>query len=173
MKKEARIINKFFRHLAQKEGLKHGEIRYNGIKYSYNCTPRKFNLKMISFLTSLIILIAIGSFFIKKIKNNNLNEGLIMNPQSHNLHQLVIRNDVEKLQNLFTTFKYQDILDEYGWSPLHFSVLMNNIPMTKLLIKQGAGKDSKSTKKWFIYPAGTTPKDIAKANKSQELLKLL
>jgi len=173
MKKEARIINKFFRRLAQKEGLKHGEIRYNEIKYSYNCPPPRFNLKMISFLTSLIILIAIGSFFVKKINNNDLNEAPIMNPQLHSLYQLVIRNDFEELQNLFTTFKYQDIVDEYGWSPLHFSVLMNNIPMTKLLIKQGAAIDIKSTKKWYIYPAGTTPKDIAKANKSQELLKLL
>lgn len=172
---EKHRVEKFFKDLKKGEGLKHAEVKFNGEKITFPFIDKKINKNWIFVIVFIGLAIAVSSIIINRIESRRLQnyKTLYINTKKRNLHLMVIENKYNELKYLTQNHKYKDIFDDYGWSPLHLSVLLNNVKITNLLLKNGAKKDVKSTKKWFIYPPGTTPRDIAVINNNSEILKIL
>jgi ankyrin repeat protein len=51
--------------------------------------------------------------------------------------------------------------DRSGWTVLHWASFEGGVEVVQLLIAKGAEKNVKTTNSWGIFPAGSTPLDIA------------
>jgi ankyrin repeat protein len=63
--------------------------------------------------------------------------------------------------------------DESGWTPLHWASFEGGPEVIQLLISKGAEKNVKTTKPWAIFPAGSTPLDIADKAKFYDMVAFL
>jgi ankyrin repeat protein len=175
MKSESKKIKHLFQKLERLEGLQHGELTYNDKNHVFNAITTKKNTIRLSIFFFIIIAIASMNIIINQLDQSVSNPETIptINPNRHNLHKMIIHNQFDQLKTLLSKRQYMDTVDSHGWTPLHWSVMLNNREMTILLLKNGASLDVKSNQAWFIYPAGSTPRDIAVLNNNQSLLPLL
>jgi ankyrin repeat protein len=63
--------------------------------------------------------------------------------------------------------------DRSGWTPLHWVSFEGGPEVVQLLITKGAEKNAKTTQPWSIFPAGSTPLDIAENAKFFEMAAFL
>ena len=84
----------------------------------------------------------------------------LLDHEESGIIELVINNDCSRLERLLEHYRYRDVTDSYGWTPLHWAVFLNHNQAVHLLTKSGASWDIPSTRSWFKFPAGTTPGDI-------------
>ena len=90
------------------------------------------------------------------------------------LHHAVIKPEESKVVQLVQEKHNINLQDEYGWTPLHWAVFKNNEGICRFLLQNGASPTIKSLKKWFKYPEGITPIEIAillKADKITEIFR--
>ena len=59
--------------------------------------------------------------------------------------------------------------DRSGWTALHWASFEGGIEVVRLLIDRGAEKNGKTTSSWGIFPAGSTPLDIAEKARFYEM----
>lgn len=175
MKRETKKIKQLFQKLERLEGLQHGELRYNGNNHLFNAITTKKNYISLSIFIMVIIAIASVNIIINQLDQGSTSRETMapINPNRHNLHKMIINNEITEIKSLLSKRQYQDTVDSHGWTPLHWSVMLNNRKITIILLRNGASLDAKSNQDWFIYPAGSTPRDIAVLNNNQNLLPLL
>ncbi len=63
--------------------------------------------------------------------------------------------------------------DRSGWMPLHWASLEGGPEVIELLINKGAQKNAKTTRSRSLFPAGSTPLDIAERAKHFDMTVLL
>ena len=63
--------------------------------------------------------------------------------------------------------------DGSGWTPLHWASFEGGPEVVQLLITKGAEKNTKTTQPWSIFPAGSTPLDIAEKAKHYDMAAFL
>lgn len=68
-----------------------------------------------------------------------------------------------ELETYLSDHSYRDSADDYGWTALHWAMLTKNSRAAYLLIQKGADPDARSTREWYIFAKGTSPRDIARA----------
>lgn len=175
MNRESKKVRQLFQKLERLEGLQHGELKFNDTNHVFNTITIKKNYISLSIFIIVIIAIATINIIISQLDQSSSSQETIstINPNRHNLHKIIINNAVSELEILLSKYRYKDTLDSHGWTPLHWAVMLNNRKMTIILLRNGASLDAKSNREWFIYPAGSTPRDIAVLNKNQSLLPLL
>lgn len=175
MNRESKKVKQLFQKLERLEGLQHAEIKYDGKNHVFNSITTKRNYISLSIFIIIMIAIASVNIIINQMDQNPDSGEFFstVNPRKHNLHVMIIENNIGELESLLSTLQYQDTPDSHGWTPLHWAVMLNNREMIVLLLKNGARLDVKSSREWFIYPAGSTPRDIAVLNNNQNLLPLL
>jgi ankyrin repeat protein len=77
------------------------------------------------------------------------------------LHHAVIERDMGKVKRLLHWGFAIDDRDAYGWTPLHWAVFKGDAPICRCLMDRGAQVHSQARRRWFKYPAGLTPLDLA------------
>ncbi|MBE0556663.1 MAG: ankyrin repeat domain-containing protein [Proteobacteria bacterium] len=63
--------------------------------------------------------------------------------------------------------------DRSGWTPLHWASFEGGPEVMALLIANGAEKNAKTTRPWSLFPAGSTPLDIAEKAKRSDTATVL
>lgn len=95
---------------------------------------------------------------------------LAQNPSLHPLHQAILLDDFESVDQLTRAPTHIDALDRNGRTPLFFAAASNNIKMVQLLLERGANPYAQDR-------AGTTPLLVAAANNHlgviQQMVELL
>ena len=63
--------------------------------------------------------------------------------------------------------------DDSGWTPLHWAAFEGGPEVADFLIAKGADKNAKTGKAWAIFPASSTPLDIAEKAKAGDTVLFL
>lgn len=74
-------------------------------------------------------------------------------------------NKVEIAKLLISKGAKVNARDRSGWTPLHWASFEGGSEIVELLIAKGAEKNAKTTEPWSLFPAGSTPLDIAEKAK--------
>ena len=74
-------------------------------------------------------------------------------------------NKVEIVRLLISKGAKVDAVDRSGWTPLHWASFEGGPEVVQLLIIKGARKNAKTIQPWSLFPAGSTPLDIAEKAK--------
>lgn len=173
-------MNKKLLKQLEKDGLSSATYSVGDKRQNYS--PRKMNHGLIAVLLFLGI-ISGGWFlyktpFINKMMASKSRQSPTSVPGkkeiSHpllqtNLIPLVIENKLDEIKRIMENTIYTEIVDEYGWSPLHWGVFLKNKPMVQFLVKSGANRDLKSIRDWGIYKQGTSPYDIGVIDMNKEI----
>lgn len=78
-------------------------------------------------------------------------------------------NKVEIAKLLISKGAKVNARDHLGWTPLHWASFEGGPEVVHLLINKGADKNAKTTQPWSIFPASSTPLDIAEKAKFFEM----
>lgn len=62
-----------------------------------------------------------------------------------------------------------NVKDRSGWTPLHWASFEGGPEVVELLISKGANKNDTTNQPWSIFPAGSTPLDIAEKAKFHDM----
>lgn len=104
-------------------------------------------------------------------KNDNINRKDTYGMSK--LHLAVIYSDLEQVKQLTGIGARINIRDDYGWTPLHWAVFIKNRDICRFLLQEKASLSIKTKRKWFKYPAGIIPVEIARINGDPAILTLL
>jgi len=74
-------------------------------------------------------------------------------------------NKIEIAKLLISKGANVNARDRSGWTPLHWASFEGGPEVVELLITKGAEKNAKTTQPWSLFPAGSTPLDIAEKAK--------
>ncbi|MBS3920304.1 MAG: ankyrin repeat domain-containing protein [Deltaproteobacteria bacterium] len=74
-------------------------------------------------------------------------------------------NKIEIAKLLISKGAKVNARDRSGWTPLHWASFEGGSEIVELLIAKGAEKNAKTTEPWSLFPAGSTPLDIAEKAK--------
>jgi ankyrin repeat protein len=74
-------------------------------------------------------------------------------------------NKIEIAKLLISKGAKVNARDRSGWTPLHWASFEGGSEIVELLIAKGAKKNAKTTEPWSLFPAGSTPLDIAEKAK--------
>ena len=85
------------------------------------------------------------------------------------LHIAANWNKVEIATLLITKGARVNARDHLGWTPLHWASFEGGPEVVQLLITKGAEKNVKTTQRWSIFPAGSTPLDISEKAKHYDM----
>ncbi len=70
-----------------------------------------------------------------------------------------------------------DAVDVLGWTPLHFAARFDAVDVARILVARGARQGARTaaprTVLAAVYPAGSTPLDVARTSGSRRVLELL
>lgn len=160
----------FFRKM-RRDGLTAGAMIIDGKKHNYMPPARKRHAPKMILVAFLGILAAVTVFFLSIQKPGNpARKAVSMDsapmPVSDNervLDLILNRENSEELESYLQQVNYIESGDEFGWTALHWAVMMKNSRAAYLLIQNGADPDARSTRDWYIFPAGSTPREIARA----------
>ena len=89
------------------------------------------------------------------------------------LHHAVIQLDKKRIEMLLDLGAQINIQDTHGWAPIHWAVFRENENICRYLIKKGAFTTIKTQKRWFKYPAGITPVEIAEILDNKAIVSFL
>lgn len=160
----------FFRKM-RRDGLTAGAMIIDGKKYNYIPPARKRRVPKTILIIFIIALSAAALYFIYTQQkgaaaSNPPSAGPASIPDADNgrvLELILDGENTQELQSYLQKVKYRDAGDEFGWTALHWAVLMKNSRAAYLLIQHGADPNARSTRDWYIFAAGSTPRDIARS----------
>ena len=89
------------------------------------------------------------------------------------LHHAVIQLDKKRMDMLLELGAQINIQDSHGWSPLHWAVFRENENICRYLLNNGALTSIKTEKRWFKYPAGITPIEMAEIIDNKTIITFL
>ena len=89
------------------------------------------------------------------------------------LHHAVIRSDIEQVKGLIKMGAGINTRDNYGWTPLHWAVFIRNSDICRCLVRENASLTIQTQRKWFKYPAGKTPVEMARMVEDSAILDIL
>lgn len=89
------------------------------------------------------------------------------------LHIAANWNKLEMADCLISNGANVSAKDRSGWTPLHWASFEGGQEVVELLIAKGVEKDAKTTQPWSVFPAGSTPLDIAEKAKHFDMAALL
>ena len=89
------------------------------------------------------------------------------------LHIAANWNKIEIAKLLISKGAKVNARDRSGWIPLHWASFKGGPEVVQLLITGGADKNAKTTQPWSIFPAGSTPLDIAEEAKFYDMAAFL
>ncbi len=76
------------------------------------------------------------------------------------LHRAVIKGNMRVFKILIKNKFDINRSDNYGWTALHWAKFLSRSEFIKILLDNGARKDLRTTKDWFVYKKGSLPEDI-------------
>ncbi|MFH0974248.1 MAG: ankyrin repeat domain-containing protein [Spirochaetota bacterium] len=109
----------------------------------------------------------------KLLLDNGANADIVDSSNDTPLNIAVANERVEFTGLLISNGADVNYMRRSGWAPLHSAVYWNNMEIALMLLKKGARVNEPSAGQYREFPDGTTPMQIAVANKNKAIIDLL
>lgn len=167
----------------RKRGMTRAYIEIENKEFIYPPISSKRKVIRKGYLTglALVILLLAGFFLFNTFFKPGLKETVYQNKKVNQrdtygmstLHHAVVSADLDQVKRLIRMGARVNIQDNFGWTPLHWAVFIKNSDICHYLVSENASITIQTKKKWFKYPAGKTPLEMARIVDDPAVLAIL